>query len=73
MRLGKRVLTDTDITARRFRTGDDGKVRDVEEYTVPIKGGSMVLIDITALHMNREALPSLNYTAPHVILSNPLG
>jgi hypothetical protein len=56
VRLGKQVLTDTDIKARRFTTSHDGKVQDVEEYTVPIKGGSMVIIDISALHMNRKAL-----------------
>jgi hypothetical protein len=58
VRLGKQVLTDTKIKARRFTTGDDGKVQDVEEYTVPIKGGSMVIIDIPALHMNREPILS---------------
>ncbi|KAF8235020.1 cytochrome P450 [Tricholoma matsutake] len=52
VRLGKQVLTDTDLKAHRFTTSHDGKVRDVEEYTVTIPGGSMVIIDISALHMN---------------------
>jgi hypothetical protein len=58
VRLGKQVLEDTDIKARRFTTRSDGTVQDVEEYTVPIKGGSIIIIDILALHMNREVLPS---------------
>jgi hypothetical protein len=58
VRLGKQVLEDIDIKARRFTTRSDGTVQDVEEYTVPIKGGSIIIIDILALHMNREVLPS---------------
>jgi hypothetical protein len=58
VRLGKQVLDDTNIKARRFTTRSDGKVQNVEEYNVPIKGGSMIIIDILALHMNREVLLS---------------
>jgi hypothetical protein len=73
VRLGKHVLNDTAVKARRFTTSPDGKVRDIEEYTVPIKGGSMVIIDIVALHMNREAL--IPYICPpsHATLSDLLG
>lgn len=56
-RLGKIVGANTVLKARRFTTGRDDLVRNVEDYTVPIKGGSMVIIDIIALHMNRETLP----------------
>jgi hypothetical protein len=55
-RLGKIVGTDTALKAHRFTTGHDGLVRNVEEYTVPIKRGSLAIIDIMALHMNRETL-----------------
>ena len=53
-RLGRQALSGVHIKARRFTTSHDGKVRDMEEYTVLIKGGSLVVIDISALHMNRE-------------------
>jgi hypothetical protein len=66
VRLGKHVLGDTTFKARRFTTSPDGKVRNVEQYTVPIKGGSMVIIDILALHMNREFLSSNFCTLSHV-------
>jgi hypothetical protein len=56
--LGKQVIKDTNIKARRFTTRSDGTIQDVEEYTVPIKGGSTIIIDILALHMNREVILS---------------
>ena len=67
VRLGKHVLADTGIKAHRFTTSHDGKVRDIEEYTVAIKSGSMVIIDIIALHMNREA-PSLLRRLPRFLM-----
>lgn len=73
VRLGKQVLTDTDLKAHRFTTSHDGKVRDVEEYTVTIPGGSMVIIDISALHMNREVFLLLICTVSHVTSSDLLG
>ncbi|RDB30006.1 hypothetical protein Hypma_014135 [Hypsizygus marmoreus] len=51
-RLAKLVTTDTTLKARRFSTTSMGKIRNVEQYEVPIKAGSMVLIDIIGLHMN---------------------
>ncbi|GLB42347.1 putative cytochrome p450 [Lyophyllum shimeji] len=51
-RLAKNVLADTTLTARRFSTSPEGKITNVEKYDVPIKTGSIVVIDIVALHNN---------------------
>ncbi|KAJ7174978.1 cytochrome P450 [Mycena crocata] len=51
-RLGRVALVDTTIVARQFKTSPDGNVGDVEEYPVCIKGGSNIVLDIAAAHMN---------------------
>ncbi|KAG5654439.1 hypothetical protein H0H81_002628 [Sphagnurus paluster] len=52
-RLGKNVRQDTTLTARRFKIDSDKKVTDVEKFDVDIKRGSIVVIDVMALHNNR--------------------
>ncbi|KAJ6564019.1 cytochrome P450 [Mycena capillaripes] len=52
-RLTKYVYADTTLPARRFKeSSTTGKISDLETYSVPIPMGSMVVIDIIALHMN---------------------
>ncbi|KAJ6557994.1 hypothetical protein B0H19DRAFT_1149396 [Mycena capillaripes] len=51
-RLGKIVQTDTTLTAHRFMTGLVGEVKDVTPFTMPVRAGSIVIIDIKALHLN---------------------
>ncbi|KAJ7776608.1 cytochrome P450 [Mycena maculata] len=51
-RLGRVVLADTTLVARRFKTTLDGNVSEVEEYPVHIKQGSNIIMDISAVHMN---------------------
>ncbi|KAF8066025.1 cytochrome P450 [Lyophyllum atratum] len=51
-RLAKHVRTDTTLSARRFSSSKEGKITNVERYDVPIKTGSLVVIDIVALHNN---------------------
>lgn len=72
VRLSKQVLSDTHIKARRFATSHDGTVRNVEEYIVPIEGGSTIIIDIAALHMNREVLHH-ECMVSNAAFSDPLG
>ncbi|KAK2464804.1 hypothetical protein APHAL10511_003222 [Amanita phalloides] len=51
-RLGKTVLSDTILKTRRFTTNRDGTIEDVKVVNTPIKAGSMVILDIHALHYN---------------------
>ncbi|PFH49568.1 hypothetical protein AMATHDRAFT_62875 [Amanita thiersii Skay4041] len=51
-RLGKTVLVDTTLKARRFSTNLEGKVTDIEEYNIPLRAGSIVVLDSHGLHMN---------------------
>ncbi|KAG6820265.1 hypothetical protein H0H93_003095 [Arthromyces matolae] len=51
-RLAKNVEQDTTLTVRRFDASTDGKISNVEKYDVTMRRGSMVIIDIRALHFN---------------------
>ncbi|KAJ7468042.1 cytochrome P450 [Mycena latifolia] len=51
-RLTRIVQTDTTLTAHRFTAGPTGKIENVTPFPVPVREGSWVAIDITALHMN---------------------
>ncbi|KAF4564500.1 hypothetical protein EYR40_010663 [Pleurotus pulmonarius] len=60
-RLGKPVHADTTLKAKRFTTNiqhtkpkstDLQELSDVEEFVVPIPKGSIVIVDIFALHFN---------------------
>jgi len=53
-RLGRVAITDTTLQARRFKVGPDGSAQDVEEFTVNIRRGDQILLDLAAVHMNRE-------------------
>ncbi|KAF7362943.1 Cytochrome P450 [Mycena venus] len=55
-RLGRVVLADTTLVARRFKTTLDGNVSEVEEYPVHIKQRSKIIMDISAVHMNRTLI-----------------
>ncbi|KAF8637853.1 hypothetical protein AX17_002479 [Amanita inopinata Kibby_2008] len=51
-RLGKNVYADTVLKCRRFSTKPDGTINGIEEARIPIKAGSMVVVDIQAVHLN---------------------
>ncbi|KAJ7031965.1 cytochrome P450 [Mycena alexandri] len=51
-RLCKIVHADTSVTAHRFTPGLNGEPTDVTPFSVPVKTGSVVVIDILALHSN---------------------
>jgi hypothetical protein len=80
-RMGKSVLIDTVLKARRFAPPSGGRGREVEEFSVHIPTGSLVMIDVFAVHMNRRNLSRLSssvttycFLAFAVIArSNPLG
>ncbi|KAL0569720.1 hypothetical protein V5O48_012235 [Marasmius crinis-equi] len=51
-RLGREVIQDTVIKARRFRKAGAGAKYETESFTVPLRKGDKVLIDIPGLHAN---------------------
>ncbi|KAF5372606.1 hypothetical protein D9758_005238 [Tetrapyrgos nigripes] len=51
-RLGRRVLSDTTLTSRRFEIASDGSAERVQEFDVSLKRGSQVIVDLTAVHRN---------------------
>ncbi|KAJ6557996.1 cytochrome P450, partial [Mycena capillaripes] len=51
-RLGKIVDSDTTLTAHRFTTGLTGEVKNVTPFTMPVRAGTIVIIDVRALHLN---------------------
>jgi len=51
-RLSKIVQVDTTLTAHRFTRRGTAELSDVTPFTVPVKAGSFVILDILALHMN---------------------
>ncbi|KAJ7100094.1 cytochrome P450 [Mycena belliarum] len=51
-RLCKIVQADAALTGHRFTTEPNGELRDVTPFLVPVKPGSIVILDILALHMN---------------------
>ncbi|KAJ7359621.1 cytochrome P450 [Mycena albidolilacea] len=52
IRISKLVHADTTIKAHRFTTTSNGDIDNVQDISVPVKAGSMVLVDIRGLHMN---------------------
>jgi hypothetical protein len=54
MRLGKHVTTDTYVKAKIF---DNHSLKVLQEVDVPIKAGSVVVLDVLGLHMNRRLSP----------------
>ncbi|KAJ6472655.1 cytochrome P450 [Mycena vulgaris] len=51
-RLGKIAHADTTLTAHRFTANATGDMHDITPFAVPVKAGSLVIIDVLALHMN---------------------
>ncbi|KAL0572021.1 hypothetical protein V5O48_009942 [Marasmius crinis-equi] len=51
-RLGRRVLADTTLTGRLFDLAPDNSAQNVREFEVPLKRGSQVILDMTAVHRN---------------------
>ncbi|KAF9467844.1 cytochrome P450 [Collybia nuda] len=51
-RLAKVAAADKEIKARQFSLTADGKPKDIKETIVPIKAGSVVIIDVFGLHAN---------------------
>ena len=58
MRLGKHVTTDTHVKTKIF---DNHSFEVLREVDVPIKAGSVVVLDILGLHMNRRLSASQTY------------
>ncbi|KAJ7820996.1 cytochrome P450 [Mycena olivaceomarginata] len=52
VRISKIVHADTTIKAHRFTTTCNGDIGHVQDISLPVRTGSMVLIDIRGLHMN---------------------
>ncbi|KAJ6557960.1 cytochrome P450 [Mycena capillaripes] len=52
VRLSKIVHSDTTIKAHRFTTNSEGEVDHVQDFSVPVKTGAIVMIDILGLHNN---------------------
>ncbi|KAF7351367.1 Cytochrome P450 [Mycena sanguinolenta] len=52
VRLLKQVHADATIPAHRFTTSSEGKIGDIQDVSVSLKTGSVVMIDILGLHMN---------------------
>ncbi|KAJ7108701.1 cytochrome P450 [Mycena epipterygia] len=52
VRLSKLVHADTSIKAHRFATNSEGEIHDIQEFSVPVAKGSIVMLDILGLHMN---------------------
>ncbi|KAF9010195.1 cytochrome P450 [Cyathus striatus] len=51
-RMARHTLSDTRLKAKRFSTTSEGKIGSVKEITVPIKAGSIVILDTFGLHKN---------------------
>jgi len=51
MRLGKHVATDTHVKTKIF---DNHSLKVLREVDIPIKAGSVVVLDVLGLHMNRR-------------------
>ncbi|KAJ7118625.1 cytochrome P450 [Mycena crocata] len=52
-RLCKIVHADSTLTAHRFSSGPTGAIENITPFAVPVTAGSMVIIDVLALHMNQ--------------------
>ncbi|KAG6873084.1 hypothetical protein C0995_003128 [Termitomyces sp. Mi166 len=52
VRLAKNVHADSTLVVRRFDVNNEGKIQNVEKYDVTVRRGSLVVIDIRALHFN---------------------
>ena len=75
-RLGRVAMKDTTVTAQRFKTASDGAIYDIEDFPVVIKKGSDIIIDISAVHMNRAFyfyMPSKRYPIFSLFPSHALG
>ncbi|KAJ7668045.1 cytochrome P450 [Mycena rosella] len=51
-RLSRIAHADTTLTAHRFSSSPTGEIQDITPFSVPVREGSIVAIDIMALHMN---------------------
>ncbi|KAF8162437.1 cytochrome P450 [Mycena galopus ATCC 62051] len=52
VRLAKTVHADATIQAHRFTISTKDEIDNIQEISVPIKAGSIVMVDILGLHMN---------------------
>ncbi|KAF8186829.1 cytochrome P450 [Mycena galopus ATCC 62051] len=50
-RLGKIVQADTTLIAHKIKTGTTDEL-DATQFSVPVRAGSIVILDIPAVHMN---------------------
>ncbi|KAF7360202.1 Cytochrome P450 [Mycena venus] len=51
-RLTKIVHMDTTLTVHRFTTQGTGEIEAITPFTVPVRAGSLILLDTMAVHMN---------------------
>ncbi len=73
VRLMKTVFTDTVLKTRRFTTNTDGSLDNVEVVNTPIKAGGVIVLDINALHYNRECYLDVRAIWYELRSSNSLG
>ncbi|KAJ6487752.1 cytochrome P450 [Mycena sanguinolenta] len=52
VRLSKQVHANASIPARRFTTTAEGKIDKIQDISISLNKGSIVMIDILGLHMN---------------------
>ncbi|KAJ7359619.1 cytochrome P450, partial [Mycena albidolilacea] len=52
VRISKIVHADTTIKAHRFTTTSNGDIDNIQNISVPVKTGNMIMVDIRGLHMN---------------------
>jgi hypothetical protein len=50
----KLVHADATIKAHRFTTDNQGDIDHIEDFSIPVKTGQMIMIDVLGLHMNRS-------------------
>lgn len=53
-RAARVAARDTVLEAHKFKSTANGDIRDAEKFTVHIKQGSSIIIDIAATHLNRK-------------------
>ena len=68
MRLGKQVAADTHVKTKIF---DNHSLKVLREVDVPIKAGSVVVLDVLGLHMNRKLFALQAFGLPLFLWFSP--
>lgn len=56
-RLAKQVHTDTVLPGTNFTLGSNESLVETGKFSMAVPAGSVVVLDVWALHMNRESAP----------------